>query len=203
MIVFGSLMIAACLVSGMVFLASYRMQRYSVTVSDRQALPPLRGPGPEPVLPDGVLDVAAELRVACIKWTPVVAERLVDMDTALQSGLLVRADKAVVRAALDAVMSESLMCAAYGRLLLSALRLEPWVHITLTDDNAALGHERREAALRDTAQALALQGGSLAIEARPEGGTVTIRLPAALPAADPPIQAAVVQPDKPIRQFTN
>ena len=203
MIFFGCLMIAACLVSGLVFLASYRMQRYSIVSSDRQVLPPLVAPGPEPVLPDGVLDVAAELRLACVKWTPVVAERLVDMDTALQPGLLVRADKAVVRAALDAVMSESLMCAAYGRLLLSALRLEPWVHITLTDDNAAMGQERREAALRDTAQALALQGGSLTIEARSEGGTVTIRLPAALPSADPAFQVTTVQPDKSIRQFTN
>jgi hypothetical protein len=192
-IVFGTLIIAACLVSGMVIVASYRAQKYSASGRAWPDLPPVRATDPEPDLPDGVLDIAAELRMACIKYAPVVAERLVDMDTAVLPGLLVRADRAVVRAALDGVLSESLMSAAYGRLLLSAFRLEPWVHITLTDDNATMDQDRRVAALRDTAQAVALQGGSLSVEARPEGGTVTIRLPAVISDADPSPRATPVQ----------
>lgn len=187
LIALATLTLAACLVSFLVVIAGFRQRRGRP--EDRFATTLALAPSPE--VPTGLTDAAAELQGLLPSFAPLVAHQLVDMDVAIQPTLLTGVDAKVIRNVFSAVLSDTLHRAAYGRVLLSAMRLEPWIHIALTDD-VTDGYEGREAHLRDLAEALALQGGSLAIETRREGATVTIRLPSATPAI--PVAPPVVQP---------
>ena len=104
--------------------------------------------------------------------------RRVRLEFAVQPDLAVRADPRVLRELLGDLVSQAIRRAPCGRVLVGAMRHGGRVQISVSDDGAAVAAELHAAALRDTRQLAALQGGTLDIEAYPgQGSTVVLRLP--------------------------
>ena len=81
-------------------------------------------------------------------------------------------------AVLSELVGSAMHHAPCGRVLLSAIRLGGRVQIAVIDDGDGPAAAVQEAALRDMAQLVALQGGTIDVESRRgEGTTVLVRLP--------------------------
>ncbi|HVC60437.1 MAG TPA: ATP-binding protein [Acetobacteraceae bacterium] len=126
----------------------------------------------------GMLDVAAEMRDVLGRIGPEAARGLVRLEMAVQPDLAVRTDPLALRALLSDLVGNAIRHAPAGRVLLSAARLGGRVEIAVIDDGAGTEVAMREAALREAGQLVALQGGTLHIEAHEgQGTTVLVRLP--------------------------
>jgi signal transduction histidine kinase len=64
-----------------------------------------------------------------------------------------------------------------GQVLVSVLPLGSEMHIAVTDDGRGADQRLRETMARGAEQLIALQGGRIAVEARAQGTTVTVRMP--------------------------
>lgn len=126
----------------------------------------------------GELDVAAEAREALHLMAAEAARHLVQLEFATQPDLSVHADRLALRAVLSELLGNAIRHTPGGRVLLSATRLGGRVQFAVIDDGAGPAAAVQEAALRETAQVVALQGGTIEVEVHPgEGTTVLVRLP--------------------------
>src|ERR1700733_4978157 len=126
----------------------------------------------------GTLDVAAEARSVLAQMAAEAAAHLVQLEFAAQADISVHADRYAVRAVLSELVANAVRHAPGGRVLLSAIRLGGRVQIAVIDDGAGPDAAVQEAELREMAQLVALQGGTIDVEAYPgEGTTVLVRLP--------------------------
>ncbi|MGA3400885.1 MAG: HAMP domain-containing sensor histidine kinase [Acetobacteraceae bacterium] len=126
----------------------------------------------------GVLDVAAEARDVLHQMAGEAAGHLVQLEFAVQPDLLVHADRLALRAVLSELVGNAMRHAPGGRVLLSAIRLGGRVQIAVIDDGDGPAAAVQEAALREMAQLVALQGGTIDVETHSgEGTTVVVRLP--------------------------
>jgi signal transduction histidine kinase len=126
----------------------------------------------------GMLDVAAEARSVLAQMAAEASAHLVQLEFATQANLSVHADRYALRAVLSELVSNAVRHAPGGRVLLSAIRLGGRVQIAVIDDGAGPDATVQQAELREMAQLVALQGGTIDIEACPgEGTTVLVRLP--------------------------
>jgi signal transduction histidine kinase len=126
----------------------------------------------------GVLDVAAEVRDVLAQLAAEAARHLVRLEFAVQPELSVHADRLALRAVLSELVGNAVEHAPGGRVLVSAVRLGGRVQIAVIDDGAGPEAALQEAALREVAQVVALQGGTIDVEVHPgEGTTVLVRLP--------------------------
>ncbi len=141
------------------------------------ATQPLFGLGRTPFV-GGVLDVATEARDVLGRMAAEAAGHLVQLEVAVQPDLSVHADRLALRTVLSDLVGNAMRHAPGGRVLLSAIRLGGRVQIAVIDDGAGPEAAVQEAALREVAQLVALQGGTLDVEAHPgKGTTVLVRLP--------------------------
>jgi signal transduction histidine kinase len=126
----------------------------------------------------GVLDVAAEARSVLAQMAAEAAAHLVQFEFATQANISVHADRYTLRAVLSELVGNAVRHAPGGRVLLSVIRLGGRVQIAVIDDGAGPDASVQEAELREMAQLVALQGGTIDVEAYPgEGTTVLVRLP--------------------------
>jgi anti-sigma regulatory factor (Ser/Thr protein kinase) len=124
------------------------------------------------------LDIATEARDVLARMATEAAGCLVQLEVAVQPGLAVHADRFALRAVLSQLVGNAIRHAAGGRVLLSASRLGGRVQIAVIDDGVGPDAVAQEAALREVVQLVALQGGTIEVEAqRGEGTTVLVRLP--------------------------
>lgn len=143
----------------------------------------------------GVLDVTAEARDVLAQMAGEAARHLVQLEFAVQPDLSVHADPLALRGVLSELVGNAVRHAPGGRVLLSATRLGGRVQIAVIDDGAGPTAAVREAALREVAQVVALQGGTIDIEVHPgEGTTILVRLPDQVAAGNVPAEAPKQQP---------
>lgn len=133
--------------------------------------------GPAP-LAAGQLDVGLELR-ACVQAHDAAAiGRHLRLETAIQPGLTVRADRGALCQAISDVLENAISHSGGGRVLVAAGRHGGRVQIAVLDDGAAVDRAEHEAHLRGAERLLALQGGTIEVSVRAgAGSTVVIRLP--------------------------
>ncbi len=142
-----------------------------------QPAPPPFGPGQAPFA-SFPLDVAAEARDLLHHMAPEAARDLVQLEFAVPPGLTVHADRLALRTVLSELIANAVRHTPGGRVLLSAIELGGRVQIAVIDDGAGADAATQEAALREVAQLVALQGGTIDIDTwRGEGTTVIVRLP--------------------------
>jgi signal transduction histidine kinase len=104
--------------------------------------------------------------------------RGVRMQLAVGAAMIVPLHPSVLRMALRDTMLAAIDAAPGGHVLITAATLGRQLHIGIIDDGPGIDQQAREISMRQTETLIALQGGSIAIEARPGRGTaVTIRLP--------------------------
>jgi anti-sigma regulatory factor (Ser/Thr protein kinase) len=126
----------------------------------------------------GELDVAAEARDVLHHMAAEAAGYQVQLEFAVQPELSVHADRLALRAVISELVGNAMRHAPGGRVLLSAIRLGGRVQIAVIDDGAGPEAAVQEAALREVAQLVALQGGTIDVETHAgEGTTVMVRLP--------------------------
>lgn len=124
------------------------------------------------------LNVAAEARDVLRQMAPDAARCLVQLEMAVPPELSVHTDRLALHTVLRDLIDHAMRHATGGRVLLSALAVGRRVQIEVIDDGAAPAQAMQEAALRETAQLVALQGGTIDIDASPGDGTsVVVRLP--------------------------
>jgi len=124
------------------------------------------------------LNLEQEARAGAASATDLACAHSVRVRLAVTPGTTARADPIALRTALRAIIEQSIRMAAGGEVLITAAVLGPQIHIRVTDDRADADQALREAGARDASSLIALQGGSIAIEAIPgRGTTVAIRLP--------------------------
>ncbi len=177
----SALLSLSAITCGALLLGGWRRRRYLLARQDggepMADAPPAFGLGRTPFA-GGELDVAAEARDVLRQMATEAQGRLVQLEFAVQPDLLVHADRHALRAVLSELVGNAMHHAPGGRILLSALRLGGWVQIGVMDDGDGPAASVQEAALRETAELVALQGGTIEVEARTGKGTaVLVRLP--------------------------
>ena len=104
--------------------------------------------------------------------------RSVRVELAIRPGTKVRVDPNALRFALRSTVMNAICATPGGQVLIAATTLGSQLHVRITDDGANADQLAREGLARGATALIALQGGSIAIEARPgQGTTVTVRLP--------------------------
>jgi len=131
-------------------------------------------PGP-PLRADGRLDVATEARTVVGLFATLATQRGVQMELAVESGLMVRMEQGQFHELLGAVLTHAIH-AGSGRVLLGAMRHAGRVQIAIMDESRGTTRGQQEADLRPAARLAALQGATLEVDARPEGTTILLRL---------------------------
>lgn len=165
-----------------------------------QRLAPEAAAEPEPPPPTAIrpplearsLDISRFLHDTAFALADTAASHGVRISLAVSPGRQVWADPHVLAFAVRSAVAAGIRASPGGRVLVSALPLGASVDIAVTDDGAHDNRDARAACLRDTAGAIVMMGGSLAVESRPgRSTTVTLRLPRA-PAAAPPAEQAAI-----------
>ncbi len=110
---------------------------------------------------------------------PLAQELGTRIQFAVSPGRTVRAHAGGLAAAVRETMETAIRAAPGGAVLVSVLPLGQQIHIAVTDDAPHADRAARAAQVRGAEAAIALRGGSVAVETRPgQGTTVTLRLPA-------------------------
>jgi signal transduction histidine kinase len=118
-----------------------------------------------------VLQVAAEIG-------PMARAHWVRFDLAVSPLIIVQADPHVLATALRETMMTAVRATPGGQVLVTAVTLGGQLNICVTDDGRGEDQRLRESLVRDAGALIALQGGSVVVQATPGRGTVvTIRLP--------------------------
>ncbi len=116
-----------------------------------------------------------EAVAALYPWARALGVRI---DIALCPDMRVHVDPGALGMALRLIMMTAIQSAPGGQVLITGLGLGTQGHIRVTDDGAGASQRDREGLVREAASLIALQGGSIAVEARPgRGTTVAVRLP--------------------------
>ena len=140
------------------------------------------------------VDLEVALREALAAADPVARSLWVRMNLAVDATKTVPIDPGALRIALRDIMLTAINAAPGGQVLVTAVTLGRQLHIRITDDGPGADQRLREASMCQTEAIIALQGGSIAIEARPGRGTsVAIRLPMSA-SAEPEADIAMQRP---------
>lgn len=124
------------------------------------------------------VDLEPAIREVAAALASVARAHLVRIDLAVSDAMTVHMDPTVLGMALRETMLTAIQAAAGGQVLVTTLTLGSQLHIRVTDDGLGADQQDREVSTRGAEALIALQGGSLAVEARPgRGTTVTVRLP--------------------------
>jgi two-component system, cell cycle sensor histidine kinase PleC len=133
------------------------------------------------------VDLEAALRKAAEAANSSARLGWVRIDLALGAAMMVPVDPTAFGMVLCETMLTAIRAAPGGQVLVTTATLGSQLHIRVTDDGAGADQWLRETAMRQTEALIALQGGSIAVDARPgRGTTVTIRLPMPAPAEGEP-----------------
>ena len=178
---------------GTLLFGGWRQRRHLLAQQDDSRLPavtrPMFGLGQMPFV-SAELDVAAEARDVLQLMAAEAAGHQVQLEFAVQPELSVHADRLALRAVMSELVGNAVRHAPGGRVLLSAIRLGGRVQIAVIDDGAGPEAAVQEAALREVAQLVALQGGTIDVETHAgEGTTVLVRLPEPMGIARAPGEA--------------
>lgn len=177
-------LLAAAVVSGMVIATGWRSRRVHglAAAHGRHGLPndPLWGdPEIDVNASEAWTDVGGAIRLALKRLAPVMTSQSVKVDVAAPSGLLGRMRGAVLADILEELLTAAVHGAPDSRLLLTAAIHGDRIHIGVTDDVPGADPAIRAASMRGLMERVALRGGSLDIDVRPdEGTTMTLRLAA-------------------------
>jgi len=126
------------------------------------------------------LNVADELAGVASRFSDCAKTRNIGLITGVQPDLWLRAEPETMRDAVAAILSGAFNVAADGKVLMTAERLQDRVAIIVSGDAVVSDPGRRDDALWPVRQRVAVQDGSLAVEALKEKGTrVTLVLPGA------------------------
>jgi hypothetical protein len=127
--------------------------------------------------------------------------RFVHILLAVNPGQTVHADPVALNAILLETIGTAVRAAPGGQVLVSVRPLGGQMHILVTDDDGSADQNLRESLARGAGDLIALQGGTIAVDARPgRGTTVTLRLPSWIGAATAsvnnpvPIEQAILIP---------
>lgn len=141
------------------------------------------------------LSVEREFGAALAAVRELAAGRLVELQVAIQHGLVVWSDPYVLRQILTEILTLAIDRAPEGGILLCAHWHGGRVHTTITDDGPPGDPALLRGALRRVEETVALQGGTLEIACSvTRGNVVTLRLPGVgEPLASPMDDGAVEQ----------
>jgi len=158
------------------------LHRQQAAMSEGTSLPAMAEIGPEdPVgtwFAGAGADLETALRDALVAVESVARLRWVRIELAVGSTMTVPVNPGTLGMALRDTMLTAIGAAPGGQVLVTAAGLGSQLHIRVTDDGPGTDQRLREASMRQTGALVALQGGSIAVEAHPgRGTTVTIRLP--------------------------
>jgi len=125
-------------------------------------------------------DAGAALRLALKRLGPVMANHSVQAEVAAAFGLRVRMRVAVLADLLEEMLAATIHAAPASRILLTAAPQGEHVIICVTDDSPHADEDVRRAGVRGLMERVAMRGGALDVQVRPnEGTTMTLRLSAA------------------------
>ena len=125
-------------------------------------------------------DAGAALRLVLKRLAPLLASHSIQMEVAISSGLLVRMRGAVLADLLEEVLVVTLHAVPASRLLLTTAARGEHVAISITDDVPGANPDVRRAGMRALIERVAMRGGALDVDVRPnEGTTTTLRFAAA------------------------
>ena len=146
-------------------------------------------------------DVGGAIRLALKRLAPIMAGQSVQVDVAVPFGLQGRMRPAMLADILEELLAAAIHGAPGSRLLLTAATHGDRIYIGITDDMPGADPTLRMAGVRGLMERVALRGGSLDIDVRPnEGTTMTLRLAIAAeerpewknrPLPEPALQATV------------
>jgi signal transduction histidine kinase len=147
----------------------------------------VEGPPSDLISAPPSVDLEVAIREALIAADPVARSLWVRMDLAVDAAMTVPVDPGALRIALRDILLAAINATPGGQVLVTAVTLGRQLRIRITDDGPGADQRLREASMRQTEAMIALQGGSIAIEARPGRGTsVVIRLPVSASAEEEP-----------------
>jgi len=125
------------------------------------------------------LDVADAALAVLAHYQGAAAQRCVALEIAAQPNLEVHCDPRAIREILRDLVGRAIENAPSGRVLLGAWRSGPRIHVSVSDDGAGADRNLQASRLREAERLVALQGATMAIDARAgQGTTVTLHLPA-------------------------
>jgi hypothetical protein len=167
----------ALAVSGILVTAGWRRRR-DILVRQSQRSPSSRFELGQTPFTSGLLDVATEVGAVLAQCESLAAERLVDLELAVQPGLAVRTDARVLREILNDLVVHAVEQSPCGRVLLGAAQVGNRVQVTVSDAGSGADRAAQASWLRPAERLAALQGATLDVDARiGEGTTVVLRLP--------------------------
>ena len=143
-------------------------------------------PGPEADGPDttgsrfesDTIELETAVRAAADALTHLARADWVRIDFAVARGMMVYVNPSALRTALQETMLTAIRATPGGHVLITAQVLGSQLHIRVTDDGPDTDQPYREALARGAEAVIALQGGSVNVDARSgQCTTVTLRLP--------------------------
>jgi signal transduction histidine kinase len=124
------------------------------------------------------LDLEPIVRATAHALRDKASARSVRVQLAVDPGLKARVDRNSLQEALRTVVLTAVQATPGGQVLITGMSVGGQLHIRITDDGKNTDQRTRESLARDAEELIALQGGSVCVEARPgRATTVTIRLP--------------------------
>lgn len=142
------------------------------------------------------LELAPVVRAVVDGIVPLAREHAVRIDLAVGADMRVHADPNALRMALREMVLTAVRASACGQVVITAAAIGAQMNVRVTDDGRGADQKARESLARGAGELAALQGGSVAVEARPgRGTTVTLRLP--LPAEPEAGPATATETDSP------
>ena len=125
-----------------------------------------------------IVGLEAMVREAAAAVSDLARTHWVRIEQAVSAAITVHVDPNALGPALRETMLTAIRAAPGGQVLVTAATLGSQLHIRITDDGPGADQFDREISVRGAGGMIALQGGSIAVEARPgQGTTVIVRLP--------------------------
>ena len=155
--------------------------------------------------PSSIVDLASFCGEIAQSLAGKAALHLVSLRLAIAGPLPVSVDAPALRGALTALVNEAIASSPCGSVMLIAGVHGGRVQVSVIDDGAARARPALQSMLSDIAQVVAMQGGTLDSDIRPDRGMcVVIRLLPANPApaglADPAAEVAMASKPRASRQ---
>jgi signal transduction histidine kinase len=157
------------------------VHRQQTTASPVGPYAPVETGGADPVEPSleaAFVDLEAVLRDAMAAVEAEARSHWVGLELAGGVAMTVPVNPSALRVALRNIFRTAIHAAPGGRVLVTASTLGSQLQIRITDDGLGANQQTRETMMCPTEASIGLQGGSIAVEARPGRGTsVTIQVP--------------------------
>ena len=164
-------------------------QVLQTSIGNADNLPDMSSASADAATNQPVGDVAEAINIALKRLMPVIASQSVRVDVAARKGLTVRMRAPALADLMEELLASVIHSAPASMLLLTATARGDRVYISLSDDMPNADPAIRQSQVRNLTERVAMRGGALDINVRPEEGTTTtVRLAAAFEAladADP------------------